>query len=92
MAERAPATHEVVLDYAAGAWHARGDGLELTHADLAALDRLIAAALAARGDVTRAHVRFDTQRLPVWLRQYHAHYFNYVLKIDRPCAAGSVRA
>jgi hypothetical protein len=25
------------------------------------------------------YVRFDLGTLPVWLRQYQAHYFNYVL-------------
>jgi len=90
MAESARAEHEVVLDYSAGHWRARGEGLELAHADLATLDRLIARALAERPHVVRARVRFDTSRLPVWLRQYHTHYFNYVLKIERPPAAGSV--
>jgi hypothetical protein len=29
------------------------------------------------------HVRFDLEALPVWIRQYHAHYCNYVLHVDR---------
>ena len=92
MADSARDAHEIVLDYSAGRWRARGEGLELAHADLGTLDRLIASTLAERPHVVRAHVRFDTSRLPVWLRQYHTHYFNYVLKIERPRAAGSAPA
>ncbi len=80
MPSSAASAREIVLDYADGRWRARADGLDLAHEDLAALDRLIEHELAARG-VVRARVRFDTSGLPVWLRQYHAHYFNYELAI-----------
>ena len=69
---------EVVLTYAGNRWRARGVGVALEHRDLGALDALLADALAAAG-FAGAHVRFDLDALPVWLRQYHAHYLNYVL-------------
>jgi hypothetical protein len=37
--------------------------------------------LAERGAPPRVQLRFDTRALPAWLRQYQAHYCNYVLHI-----------
>lgn len=71
---------ELTLHWEGGVWRAAGAGLELAHEDLAALDNLIIDALTHRART--AHVRFDLGRLPTWLRQYQAHYFNYVLHVD----------
>jgi Family of unknown function (DUF5395) len=73
---------EVVLSYADDRWRARGDGVDLAHADLPNLDALIARAFAERAPVC-VHVRFDLAGLPTWLRQYQAHYCNYVLRVAR---------
>ena len=77
---------ELTLRWERGLWRASGEGVDVADTDLAALDDLIVQAVRARG-VTRVHVRFDTSTLPTWLRQYQAHYFNYVLSIgggERP--------
>lgn len=77
---------ELTLRWERGAWRASGAGVDVSDADLAALDDSIVRSLRGRG-ATRAHVRFDTSTLPAWLRQYQAHYFNYVLHIgggERP--------
>jgi hypothetical protein len=71
---------ELVLSYRNGRWSARGEGLTAEHSELEGLERELAALLAARG-ATRAHLRFDLDGLPRWLRQYHAHYCNYVLHV-----------
>lgn len=70
---------EVVLSYADDRWRARGDGVDLEHRELRDLDALIERAYADRRRTTRVYVRFDLGTLPVWVRQYQAHYFNYVL-------------
>jgi hypothetical protein len=74
---------ELTLEYAAGRWHAEGEGLSLAHSALAELDALILATVAQQLRARRVHVRFDTSRLPSWLRQYQPHYFNYVLTVAR---------
>jgi hypothetical protein len=71
---------ELVLSYGNGRWRASGEGLTAEHSELQGLERELAGLLAARG-ATRAHLRFDLDGLPHWLRQYHAHYCNYVLHV-----------
>lgn len=71
---------EIVLTCSNGRWRARGVGLAVEHAELRGLEALLETELACRG-IARAAVRFDTSALPVGLRQYHAHYFNYSLCI-----------
>ncbi|HEX6995465.1 MAG TPA: DUF5395 family protein [Gammaproteobacteria bacterium] len=71
---------ELTLRWERGRWRAVGAGVDVCDADLGALDGMIVHALRGRG-ATTAHVRFDTSVLPAWLRQYQAHYFNYVLHI-----------
>ncbi|MBN1240237.1 MAG: DUF5395 family protein [Gammaproteobacteria bacterium] len=74
---------ELTLHHEAGRWRAVGDGIDVAHADLAGLDRLIGEAVRRRNDPPRrVHVRFDVDRLPAWMRQYQAHYFNYVLTLN----------
>jgi hypothetical protein len=73
---------ELTLSYENGQWRAEGAGVDLAHADLASLDVSIVRALASKASPRHVHVRFDTSRLPVWLRQYQSHYFNYVLRMD----------
>lgn len=75
-------TLELTLRWEGGRWRASGTGVDVSHTDLAALDRLILDALAGTASAARACVRFDLRSLPVWLRQYQAHYFNYVLRFD----------
>ena len=76
-------TPEIVLTHENGRWRARGEGLDLEHEDLGALDALIEAQLAAAESVD---VRFDAASLPVWTRQYQTHYFDYRLHpaVERP--------
>lgn len=73
---------ELTLRWEAGIWRAEGSGVDIAHADLAALDALIVSELERTRRATTAHVRFDFSRLPAWLRQYQSHYFNYVLHVD----------
>ena len=72
---------ELVLTYERDCWRATGLGLDVTHTELRGVERLLTTLLAERGGPPRVHLRFDTGSLPTWLRQYHAHYCNYVLKI-----------
>lgn len=72
---------ELTLGYEAGLWRAEGEGLSFAHAALAELDDLIIATVARQLPARRVHVRFDTSRLPFWLRQYQPHYFNYMLNV-----------
>jgi hypothetical protein len=74
-------TPEISLSHRNGRWRAQGLGgaLDLEHAELRALEALIEATLASRCEPC-AVVRFDTESLPVWLRQYQTHYFNYTLR------------
>lgn len=72
---------ELVLTYDRDSWRATGLGLDVAHAELRGLESLLTTLLAARGAPPRVHVRFDTSALPTWLRQYQAHYCNYVLRI-----------
>jgi hypothetical protein len=75
---------EVELRFESGRWRALGAGVDLEHSDLRGLDALLAAAFAVPGGPNRVHVRFDLDGLPSWLRQYHAHYCNYVLRVGAP--------
>lgn len=72
---------EVVLSHEGGRWRARGVGVDVAHVELRGLDSLLARAFARSASATRVHVRFDLDGLPVWIRQYQAHYCNYVLTI-----------
>lgn len=72
---------ELVLSYESARWRARGAGVDVTHAELRGLEQLVEDALAVEGAARRVHLRFDTASLPVWLRQYHTHYCNYVLTV-----------
>lgn len=83
----APSSIELTLRFEAGQWRAAGADLDVSHADLAELDSLIVQAFAAEPHRRRVHVRFDTRALPTWMRQYQAHYFNYVLEVGRGARA-----
>jgi hypothetical protein len=72
---------EVVLTYEEGRWRARGQGFDLVHEDLCALDALIECSVAHPGAALDVPVRFDFSTLPSWLRQYQPHYCNYVLHV-----------
>jgi hypothetical protein len=72
---------EVVLRHENGRWRARGGGVDFAHDELRGLDSLLACAFADPAGPARVHVRFDLDGLPVWIRQYQAHYCNYVLTI-----------
>jgi hypothetical protein len=73
-------THEVVITYEDGAWHARGGGLDVAHADLRELDALVTSQLADRTPVD-VRCLFDMTSLPLELHQYQAHYTNYTLRV-----------
>ena len=72
---------ELVLSYEARRWHARGDGLELTHGELPGLEALIRAQLANDAAPVEVRLNFDMTSLPRWLHQYHGHYCNYTLRV-----------
>jgi hypothetical protein len=72
-------TAEISLHYERGRWRARGAALDVEHADLRALEELIAARLGEQGE-QEAALRFDFGSLPAWLRQHQSHYFNYTLR------------
>ena len=72
---------ELVLSCSNGVWRALGLGLALEHRDLRRLEALLEAELGSRG-IDAVVLRFDTSSLPAPLRQYHAHYFNYSLRIE----------
>jgi hypothetical protein len=71
---------ELVLTYERHTWRARGAGIDLVHADLRALDALVAARLASDVPVD-VRLTFDMATLPRGLHQYHAHYCNYTLRV-----------
>jgi len=71
---------EVVLSHERGRWRARGAGIDVAHEALREIDACMLRVLAREPGMDRAHVRFDLDALPVWLRQYQAHYCNYVLR------------
>ena len=73
-------THEVVITYEDGAWHARGAGIDVAHADLRELDALVTAGLAGETPVD-VRLSVDTTSLPQQLHQYQAHYANYTLRV-----------
>jgi Family of unknown function (DUF5395) len=80
---------ELVLSYERSGWRAQGPSLDLIHRDLRGLEALIEARLALARTPRRVHLRFDTSSLPIWLRQYHAHYCNYVLNLPPRGADGA---
>jgi hypothetical protein len=75
---------ELVLSYEERRWHARGDGVELTHNELRGLEALIGARLANAAAPIEVRLKFDMTALPRWLHQYHGHYCNYTLHVP-PC-------
>ena len=72
---------ELVLTYEQDRWRAIGLGIDVTHAEVRGLESRLTTLLAERGAPPRVQLRFDTRALPTWLRQYQAHYCNYVLEI-----------
>jgi Family of unknown function (DUF5395) len=82
---------EIVLSCSNGRWRALGLGLALEHRDLRGIESLLEAELASRG-VESVAVRFDTSSLPVAFRQYHAHYFNYSLRVPKLASRPSAPA
>jgi uncharacterized protein DUF5395 len=82
---------EVVLSCSNGVWRALGLGLALEHRDLRGIEARLEAKLVALG-IASVAVRFDTSSLPVELRQYQAHYFNYSLRVPKPELRQSVPA
>jgi hypothetical protein len=78
---------DIELGYSAGLWHARGAGFEASHADLRYIDAALERAYAHPAETVIVSVRFDRDALPRWWRQYHAHYFNYELRVTPRGAA-----
>jgi hypothetical protein len=72
---------ELVLTYESGRWHARGDGVHLSHGELCGLEALIQAQLASSTARVAVRLQFDMAALPRWLHQYHGHYCNYTLHV-----------
>ena len=76
---------ELVLSFERDRWRACGDGVDLEHRRLRALETLIEARLASEAPVD-VLLRFDMAALPRWLHQYHGHYCNYTLHVPRQSA------
>ena len=75
---------EFVLSYTHQHWCAKSEGIVLMAENLRALEEAVAVTLVERFGEDRpvqAQMRFDTNGIPRWIRQYQAHYFNYVLNI-----------
>lgn len=82
---------ELVLEHDGHDWLAYGAGIEARAGSLPELDRTLARRLAAMADCPAAtvtvHMRFNRASLPVWMRQYMAHYFNRTVHLQpRPSA------
>lgn len=74
---------ELALRHDGDAWVAQGEALAapargetLDALDLAVRDQLRARPGIAAGTRARVSMRFDFDTIPVFLRQYHTHYFN----------------
>jgi len=76
---------EVVLSFERGRWRACGDGVDIAHRELRALEALIEARLASEAPVD-VLIKFDMDALPRWLHQYQSHYCNYTLRVRRRSA------
>jgi hypothetical protein len=76
---------EVVLSWERGRWRACGDGVDIAHRELRALEALLEARLASEAPVD-VLVKFDMAALPRWLHQYQSHYCNYTLRVRRRSA------
>jgi hypothetical protein len=74
---------ELVLSYEHGRWRAVGGELDVAHADLGALERIVEARWARPDVPVAVDVRFDLRGLPRWLLQYQAHYCNYRLLLSQ---------
>jgi hypothetical protein len=72
---------ELVLSYEGSRWHARGEGVDLTHGELRVLEALIGRHVASDAAPVDVHLEFDMAALPRWLHQYHGHYCNYTLHV-----------
>jgi hypothetical protein len=71
---------ELVLSFERDQWRAHGEGIDLAHRGLRALETMIAARLASEAPVD-VHLKFDMAALPRWLHQFHSHYCNYTLHV-----------
>jgi hypothetical protein len=60
----------VVLSFERGRWRACGDGVDIAHRELRALEALIETRLAS--EARRRAIKFDMAALPRWLHQYRA--------------------
>ena len=76
---------EVVLSFERGRWRACGDGVDIAHRELRALEALIEARLASEAPVD-VLIKFDMDALLRWLHQYQSHYCNYTLRVRRRSA------
>jgi hypothetical protein len=72
---------DLALSHDGALWRARGATGEHVAPDLAALDAMLAEAYARPDAPVSIAVRFDFDTVPRWWRQYHAHYFNYELRL-----------
>jgi len=78
---------ELVLSCEHDQWSAQVSDLQFTGDDLSCLEASIAQELQSNPQYLAqlpvdVHMRFDVSSLPIWLRQYQAHYFNYVLRVE----------
>jgi hypothetical protein len=72
---------ELSLSWANGLWRARGEGLDLEHAELRGIEALVEQRLAG-ADARAVAMRFDFASFPAWMRQHQSHYFTYTLRLE----------
>ena len=73
-------TVKLVLEFERDRWRARGDGVDVVHRELRALEALLEAQLAGEKPID-VQLAFDMASLPRWLHQYQGHYCNYTLRV-----------
>ena len=78
---------ELVLSCQQDLWLATGPQLHCSGDALSGLEASIAEELQSNPLYRKSlpadvYLRFDMASLPTWLRQYQAHYFNYILRVE----------
>jgi len=78
---------ELALSHNGKFWFANGCIVELYGKDLKILENKISAAIQNNprfddNESVKVQLRFDMDVIPLWLHQYHAHYFNYSFTVS----------
>jgi hypothetical protein len=84
---------EFALRHDGALWYADDGSVAVAAETLGALEDVLTAVLQEQlgiDFVGEVAMRFDLSRLPIWLRQYQAHYFNYRLRIGVPVSRANI--